>query len=779
MTDLNKIVGQMTADEKIAQLTGFIMPYLYSYADPAKGAAGGMSIDAGKLAQLRPHGLGHLSLAWFHKAGEDDYRAVLKSVQDKAREISRFGIGVLIHAEGISGLVHGTGIPFPTAWAQAAAWMPGLVERSAAVTAAQMRDYGISLCFSPVLDLARDPRWGRVHETYGEDQELAAQTGVAFVRGINGRDLDSGVVATGKHFLGYALSEGGHNQAKTSAGRRALTDEYAVPFRRAIREAGLSAVMNSYNEIDGIPAAANAWLLTDLLRGQLGFDGLVVSDYDAVGMLIRPYHVALEPKDAAALALNAGLDVELPGDGNFAELGKALADGSLSEATVDQAVTRVLELKREAGLVPGAAPRRPHRPAAAPDRAEAAALAREIAVNAAVLLQNDGTLPLRPGTRIAVAGCLADDLRIHFGAYTDVANDEQPVAMKMIRSGQVPGIDPKTYNFTDMFQTRMPGIEPAFERAARDLYPGAPTILGALTAAGHDVTFAATGSPDTTGPLDLDALDAAVSAADVVVAVVGERTGWVGNNTAGEGQTSARLELPGNQPQLIEALRRHAVPLVTVVVSGRPLILTSVAEVSAAVLLAPLLGGGAPAVIADVLTGAAEPGGRLPSTFPRHVGQIPLYHGHPFGSGYGHPTGSRHPYNDLDPAPLYPFGHGLGYTSFDMQLGEVSVDEDAGVITAATRVTNTGARPGSTVIQLYARDEHGTVVRPVRQLVAFQRVRLEAGETAEQELAFPVERLYYTLPGGHRGIEAGDITVMAASSSSDVAAQATVRVNGR
>ena len=274
MTDLNKLIGQMTVAEKIAQLTGLMLPALYSHASPpAPGQRPALEVDVGKLAELRPHGLGHLSLAWFHKAGEEEYREVLKAVQDKAREVSRFGIGVLIHAEGISGLVHGTGIPFPTAWAQAAAWMPDLVERSAAVTAAQMRGYGINLCFSPVLDLVRDPRWGRVHETYGEDQELAAQTGTAFVRGINGRGLDSGVTATGKHFLGYGLSEGGLNQARTTIGRRALADEYAEPFRRAIGEAGLSVVMNSYNEVDGIPAAANRWLLTDLLHGQLGFDG--------------------------------------------------------------------------------------------------------------------------------------------------------------------------------------------------------------------------------------------------------------------------------------------------------------------------------------------------------------------------------------------------------------------------------------------------------------------------------------------------------------------------
>ncbi len=776
MTDtISALLSKLTVEEKAAQLTGLLLPSLYDFTPPTADSPGGLRVATEKLGTLRPHGLGHLSLAWFHRAPEDEYRDVLDSIQRAAQETSRFGIGVLIHAEGINGLVHGTGIPFPTAWAQASTWMPDLVEASASITSQQMRGYGIQLCFSPVLDLARDPRWGRVHETYGEDTELVSQMGVAFVRGINGPDRDSGVQATGKHFLGYGLSEGGHNQAKSTIGRRALLDEYAEPFRRAMAESGLSVVMNSYNDIDGVPAAANRWLLTELLRGQLGFDGLVVSDYDAVRMLVRPYHVARNEVDAAALAVSAGLDVELPGDESYVHLPEALEQGMISEAVLDRAVTRVLEAKREAGILPGFSPSRPHRSVSVPDREAAEVLSREIAVNATTLLQNDGVLPLTVA-RVAVVGELADELRIHFGAYTDVANDEQPLAINMIRTGQVPTIDPATFNFTDIFQARIPGIGATFESVARGLYPETPTLLGALRNAGLDVTYVPIGTPDSSEPLDVEELLAAVGDVDVVISVIGERTGWVGNNTAGEGQSSALVELPGNQLSVVRALGSLSVPQVSVVISGRPLILSEVAEVSAAIVLAPLLGGEGPQAIADVLTGAVEPGGRLVSTFPRHVGQIPLYHAHPFGSGYGHPTGSRHPYNDLDPTPLFPFGHGLGYTTFDLTIEEAWQPAAGKAPGVRVNVQNTGERDGSVVVQLYARDEHGSVVRPVRQLVAFERASLEKGASTSVELTFPVERLYYSLPDGRRGVEAGEVALLVGRSSSDIAAQTTIEV---
>ncbi|WP_241840437.1 glycoside hydrolase family 3 C-terminal domain-containing protein [Frankia sp. CcI49] len=402
-----------------------------------------------------------------------------------------------------------------------------------------------------------------------------------------------------------------------------------------------------------------------------------------------------------------------------------------------------------------------------------------------VLLDNDGTLPLTPrGGRIVVVGPAADELRVHFGAYTSVSNAEVPLGMMAVLTGQVPGVDPATFVFTDIFQPRMPGLDGRFEAEARRIHPDAPTVLDALRRTDPSVEHVPLGrfEADPAQPLDRDAVERAVAGADVVIAVVGERTGWVGNNTAGEGQSTAEPALPGDQEALVALLAATGKPLVTVVVSGRPLLLDAVARVSNAVLLAPLLGEEAGQAIADTLFGTVNPSGKLPSTFPRHLGQLPIYHGHHHGSGYGHPTGARHGYNDLaDPSPLYPFGHGLSYTTFDVAFDDSAgdsagpaVEETGGLIRARLVVANTGPADGETVVQLYARDEAATVVRPVRQLIGFTRLALPAGETATVTLEAPVARLFHTRSDGTRGIEAGEVTVLAGLGSDDIRCTTTI-----
>jgi beta-xylosidase len=773
--DIWSLVSRLTLEQKVAQLSGLNTPELFG--PPEADLPNVPGIDAGRLKQLRPHGLGHLSLAWFLGGDADSLRTQLVRIQDGVREVSPFGIGALVHNEGINGFLHASGSQFPTAWAQATTWDPTLIQRAATVTSAHMHDAGIQLMFSPVMDINRDPRWGRVHETYGEDPELAARMSVAFVRGAQHAP---DVLATGKHFLGYGNSEGALNQAATQLGRRALVDEYAEPFRRAIEEAGLSAVMNSYNEIDGVPVAANRWLLTEFLRETLGFDGLVVSDYDSVNLLRTHHRTARTEGEAAVQALSAGLDVELPGNANFASLVDEVVTGRLDEKVVDLAVARVLGIKARVGLVPGFGPA--PAPSSRPDREEAAEVRRAIAARGTVLLQNDGILPLTPGRhRVVIVGPAADELRIHFGAYTSVSNAEMPLGMMAVMEGKVPGVDPATFNFTDIFQTRMPGMDPTFEGVARDLHPEAATVLDAVRELDASVDFVALGRFEADGSLDAATVRAAVADADLVLAIVGERTGWVGNNTAGEGQTTASPSLPGDQEELLEHLADLGRPLVTVVVSGRPLLLEKAARASNAVLLAPLLGEEAGTTIAHTLFGRINPSGKLPSTFPRHLGQLPLYHGHHHGSGYEHPTGIRHGYGDLDvQGPLYAFGHGLSYTTFEVALdekdGRRAVELADGVIRARLTVANTGHRDGETVVQLYARDEFASVVRPVRQLIAFVRVGLAAGETRSLVLEAPLERLHYTLTDGRRGIEPGDVTVLAGLAADALPCAATVTV---
>lgn len=768
---VRSLLAKLSLDEKIAQLTGMFVTDLFG-APTEPGEAFGIATE--RLPAIRPHGVGHLSMAWFLGSTAESLRSGLERIQAGVREVTPFGIGALVHNEGINGFLHDSGSQFPTAWAQAATWDPSLISRASAITASHMRDTGVHLLFAPVMDLARDPRWGRVHETYGEDPELAAQISVGFVKGVQTSAGGARVLAGGKHFVGYGASEGGLNQAITQLGRRALTDEYAEPFRRAIRDAGLEIVMNSYNEIDGVPSAADHWLLTELLRDQLGFTGAVVSDYDSINMLRTIYHTAANEEQAAAQALNAGLDVELPSDVNYSHLRAAVESGAVSEETIDRATARVLRIKEIVGLIPevrqGSAAR--ESPIVAD---EAAGVRRSIAERAVVLLQNDGVLPLPTSRRIVVTGPGADELRIHFGAYTSVSNMEMMTGQMALRNGEIPGIDPETFNFTDIFQARMPTMQPRFEARTRELHGAAITVLDAIRGYDADVVFAPLGSFSDGEAIDAQHVADSVAGADVVVAVLGERTGWVGTNTAGEGQSTSEPRLPGNQNELVALLADIGMPLVSVLVSGRPLVVPELATASNAVLLAPLLGEEAGTTIVDALFGRFSPSGKLPSSFPRSVGQIPIFHGHHYGSGYDHPTGTRHGYGDLtDQRPLYPFGHGLSYSEFTADGVSAEIVDDSIVVTAT--VKNVGSVDAETVVQLYVRDEAASVVRPVRQLLQFERVGLAAGASCTLTLSAPVERLHYTMLDGRRGMEPGEVAVSVGFSSDDLGPSVAVHI---
>lgn len=520
----------------------------------------GPETDPTKLAELRPHGVGHLAMAWFLGHDADSLRSAVAAVQEAVREVSPFGIGAVIHNEAVNGFMHASGAQFPTAWAQAATWQPDLVRRAAAVSAAHLCDAGMQLALSPLMDLARDPRWGRVHESYGEDPELVARFAVAFVTGMQGADGETGVLATGKYFLGYGASEGGLNKAVTQLGRRALVDEYALPFRRDITEAGLDVVMNSYNEIDGIPAVTDRWLFSDLLRGELGFGGLVVSDYDALPMLVQAFHTATTPGQAAVQSLTAGIDVDLPHGKIYEQLVTEVESGRLEEKAVDQAVHRVLRAKARVGLIPSFGP---PPVVAAPDPGKGAALRRDIADRAGVLLSNDGTLPLAPqAQRVVVVGPAADELRIHFGAYTSTASREMLLGTQALITGQVPGVDPSSMLFTDVFNVPMPAIEPHFEETTRALHPEMENVVAALKRYDEAVRHVPLGGfLADPAALTTEAVAAAVADADVVIAVLGERTGWLGNNTAGENQSTAHPALPGDQERLMELLAETGKPL--------------------------------------------------------------------------------------------------------------------------------------------------------------------------------------------------------------------------
>lgn len=783
MTTVDHVLERLTLDQKIAQLQGLTPYELIDQAgageipqDADIDLTAGIPFDLALIPTLRPHGVGHLSLAWTLDADIDRLRSYIDAFQRHAAEVNPLGIGTLIHGEAVNGLVHDQADQFPTPWGQAATWEPRLTTLIAEHGARQARALDMNAVFSPVLDVARDIRWGRVHETYGEDPELITRMGLGFINGIHGPGRDSGVYATGKHFLGYGSSIGALNQAGTQLGRRELRDVYAEPFRRAIAEAGLQLIMNSYNEIDGVPAAANTWLLQDLLRGDLGFEGLVVSDYDSIAMLWKTQRTAATPADAAIQAFNAGMDVELPGNTTTATLRERVEAGDLKEQVIDASVRRVLQVKSDLGLVPAVRPRTRIANPKPVDHSEATQLSRDVASKAITLLANDGVLPLdTKSTTVAVTGPAADAIRIHFGAYSSVANQEMPMAMGQIMGGAIPGVEPSLEVFTDIFQVRLPGIDPLFEASARKLHPRSQTLADALKTINPAIEHHAFGSMDENPALDEADIAAAFTGTDTIIVAVGERTGWVGTHTAGEGRTAANPTLPGNQTALIQLLKNLGKRVITVLVSGRPLLIEPVHSASAAVLLAPLLGPAAGPAIADAIFGIQEPEGRLPSTFPRHLGQVPMYHGHPIGSGYDHPTLHRYGYTDLlVNTPLYAFGHGLGYTTYSAKI--TNADILNGAIHVRGTIHNTGKRGGSTVVQLYARDEVATVVRPVRQLLDFKKINLGEQEDTVVDFQIPLSRLAYTMPDGGRELEPGTITIMLGFASDDIRDTATVEV---
>jgi beta-glucosidase len=597
---------------------------------------------------------------------------------------------------------------------------------------------------SPVLDVVRDYRWGRVEETMGEDPYLVAMLGSAYVRGLQ----SAGVIATLKHFAGYSASRGARNHGPVPMGRRELMDVILPPFEMAVTVAGVGSVMNSYSDVDGVPSVADHWLLTDLLRDEWGFTGTVVSDYWAVPFLATMHRVAADADDAGAQALAAGVDVELPDTLGFGpSLVERVRRGDLPEALVDRAARRLLTQKVQLGLLDaGWTPEASVAGAADVDLDSPAnrALARELAERSIVLLDPGTALPLlgpdRPALRrVAVVGPGAADPRTFMGCYA----------------------------FPNHVLPRHPGF---------GLGVDVPTVVDALRAEVPDVeTVHAIGcrvqGDDRSG---FPAAVAAARDADLCVAVVGDLAGLFGHGTSGEGCDAADLRLPGIQAELLDALLDTGTPVVVVVVSGRPYALGDVHGRAAALVQAFMPGEEGGSAIAGVLTGRIQPSGKLPVQIPRTPGGQPgTYLQPPLGVG-------DDGISTLDPTPLFPFGHGASYTSFtvdDLRISATEVPTD-GEFTVAVRLRNTGARAGTEVVQLYLHDVLAPVTRPVRQLTGFGRVHLEAGASAQVEFRVHADRTAFTDRELRRIVEPGDVEVLVGTSAADLPCRGTVRLTG-
>jgi beta-glucosidase len=649
---------------------------------------------------------------------------------------------------------------FPSALAYGATFNPGLVEQAAQAIGREARSVGCHQGLAPVLDVSRDVRWGRTEETLGEDPYLVGVLGTRFVRGLQGEKRD--LLATLKHFAGHSWSEGARNHGPVHLGWRELNDVFLLPFEMAVKQARAGSVMPAYHDIDSESCHASRHLLTVVLRDEWGFDGLIVADYIGISLLYQHHNLARDQAEAAAIAFNAGLDIELPADDCAAHLGEAVRRGLLEVETIDAIVGRILTEKLRLGLF-----ERPYVDEGAIELQSPAtvALAREVARQAVVILENDGILPLDParGQRLAVIGPTADDPLALLCGYSF------PVHLILNDAGEAASqvVTPRAA-FEKAFGADRIRYAPGCFIIAERKY-GSPVFPG-------DVEKST--SLDRTSPVShrTDLIPAAVEcarAADVAVACVGDLAGLFQTGTVGEGSDADSLDLPGVQQQLLQAVVATGKPVVVVLTSGRPYNLGGLEEKVAAVVMA-FAGGqeGGPAIV-DVLTGTAEPSGRLAVSVPKNVGAVPYYYNHKMKSA-GTPIalhfGSR-----------YPFGHGLGYTTFeyaDLALDAPDVDAATGEIRARFTVRNTGPRAGVAVPQLYVRDLLASVVRPVKELKAFGRVELGPGESAQVTFQLPTDMLSFTGLEGRRIVEPGDHELQVGASSADVRLRAPVRLSG-
>ena len=726
------LLAQMTLEEKLAQLVGYWLDQNGTVAPMQSEMAAGQQ-DSGKLGEITRHGLGHYTRVYGTRPVEPAERAAwLWAEQRRLKRETRLGIPALVHEECLTGLAAWQAATYPTPLAWGASFDPDLVQEAARAIGDSMRELGIHQGLAPVLDVIRDPRWGRVDECIGEDPYLVGTIGTAYVRGLQ----EAGVHATLKHFVGYSGSRAGRNHAPVSAGPREIADIFLPPFEMAVRDGGARSVMNAYTDIDGVPVAANPDLLTTLLREQWGFDGVVVADYFAVAFLEVMHQVAADRGEAAALALTAGIDIELPtGDAYLQPLADRVRAGDLDEAYVDRAVLRALTQKEELGLLdPGAFEDEPPTDIDL-DSPRQQELARRLADESVVLLSNDGVLPLvRSGAapaRIAVVGPNAHRAEALMGCYS----------------------------FANHVLAHHPEFPIGF--AIPTVYEALASAFGETGAPQPELTFAegcAVEGEDTSG---FAAAVSAAQAADVTVVVVGDQAGLFGRGTVGEGNDADSLELPGVQRQLVEALLATGTPVVMVLLTGRPYAIGWALDGSGArpgaVLQAFFPGEGGGLAIADVVTGRVNPSGRLPVSMPRSVGAQPYSYLHPVLGG---PSGVT----SADSTPLRPFGFGLSYTSFaysDLAL-DASV-ESGGLFEAAVTVTNTGDVAGTDTVQLYGHDVLGTVARPVVQLLGYTRVELAPGESARATFSVPTARFAFSDRRMVRIVEPGDVEVWVGS----------------
>ncbi len=720
---IDELMSKMTLDEKLGQLN------LPASGDIITGAGSNSNI-AEKIKDGQVGGLFNI------KSAEK-----IHAVQKIAVEESRLKIPLIFGMD----VIHGYQTEFPIPLGMSCSWDMSLIEKSARLAAQEASADGICWTFSPMVDIARDPRWGRVSEGSGEDPYLGSQIAKAMVKGYQGDDLtkNNTILACVKHFALYGAAEAGRDYNTTDMSRIRMYNEYLPPYQAAV-DAGAGSVMSSFNEVDGVPASANKWLMTDLLRKQWGFNGFVVTDYTAISEMIN--HGMGDLQTVSALALKAGIDMDMVADGFLTTLKKSLDEGKVTQQEIDQACRRVLEAKYKLGLFDD-----PYRYCDT-ERAkteiftpENRQVAREIAAQTFVLLKNDRQiLPLQGKGTIALVGPLADNRENMPGTWSVATDFSKAVSL-------------------------LDGMQSALDGQANILYAKGTNIVNDTALNARISIFGKSTKFDHRSQKEMIAeAVAAARKADVVVAAVGESA-----EMSGESSSRSDINLPENQKELLEALLATGKPVVMVLFTGRPLTINWEKANVPAILNVWFAGSEAGDAIADVLFGKVNPSGKLTATFPQNVGQIPLYYNH---KNTGRPLDKgkwfqkfRSNYLDVSNDPLYPFGYGLSYTTFgykNLNLSDSTLTAN-GKLTVSVDVTNSGNYDGAEVVQLYVRDLVGSVTRPVKELKGFQKIFLKKGETKTVEFTVTEKDLRFYNNDLQFVSEPGDFNVFVGTNSED------------
>ncbi|KQR80564.1 glycoside hydrolase [Sphingomonas sp. Leaf343] len=736
------LIGRMTLEEKVAQL----ITLSTTKRDVMNADRG---FDAAMAGKAYPDGIGQIArpsdrggAATANNTGTDvtgrwrkpaDTIAFVNAGQAWART-TRLGIPILFHEESLHGYMAPEATSFPQAIALAGSFDRDLMTRVQAVIGREVRAHGTVLALSPVVDIARDPRWGRIEETFGEDPYLCGEMGVAAVLGLQGPGktlAPDKVFATLKHMTGHGQPLAGNNVAPAPLGERELRESFFPPFRAVVERTGIGAVMPSYNEIDGVPSHANHWLLGDVLRGEWGFDGAVVSDYAAIQELATFHRIAPGLAGAAALALKAGVDCDLPDGVAYRTLAEQVRSGAVPVAAVDAACRRMLTLKFRAGLFE-AEPVNARAAAVLTANAEARALALEAARRSIALLVNDGVLPLTAGAhrRVAVIGPNAAVTRL--GGYSSIPRTEVSL---------LDGVRARLKGKAEIVHAQGVFITQSEDRSANEVLLADPAKNRALIA--EAVAVAKT--------------------ADVILLAIGDteqtsREGYAKNHLGDR----TGLDLLGEQTALFEAMKATGKPVVVVAINGRPPSWPAVVARANALLECWYVGQEGGTAIAEALFGDVNPGAKLPVTVVRDVGQVPYY--------YNHKPSARRGYLFDDDAPLFPFGFGLSYTRFEVGAPRLSVPKIGvgGTVTVEVDVANVGERTGDEVVQVYVRDQVSSVARPIKEMKGFERVTLKPGERRTVRFVLGPEAFRMWNIDLREVVEPGLFDIMAGPNSRDV-----------